>query len=201
MSYITPITWVGTTVVTVAQLNEQIRDNMDYVHTNLGYADGYVISSVNVGSVTSYTLASIPATYTHLAARGYDMKALSGAGDQFLRMTFNGDTGNNYSGGLYGVVVNTNAAVLTGNDNVAYLNVLVGASTASNRLAVFESRILNYAGTANHRFVEGRFASRYQVGGQGGVWMSVGTAITSITYALSTGGTFTGNIALYGFNS
>jgi hypothetical protein len=197
MAYTTPSTWSGTTVVTAAQLNAQLRDNMDFVATNMRYFGGVLIASGTVAGTTTYSFTTIPTTYKHLMLRGYD---LYGTTNSYLIMQFNGDTGANYNymnGG--GNVSGANWAYgATGATGMRFLNgdALRGTVTMPN---TFEIKIFDYAGTYNKVIMGVGAAAAVYSGSIGGNYTVGSTTIGTITI-LSGAGNWNGNLLLFGFD-
>lgn len=202
MAYTTPYTWPagGTYVVTAAKLNEQLRDNMDYAYTNIGYNGGYVISTGTAGSVSTYTFSSIPATYTHLVVRGYGLYALGAVTEVALR--FNSDSANNYDD--FSRTYRWNVAVsdqgAAARSNIRLTDGYSGFGTSSTDNTYFEAHIARYSGTVGYKSVWAQTVG-YAAGGMGGgQWLVAGSAITSVTVLTNNGSVFWGILSLYGYN-
>jgi hypothetical protein len=199
MAYTTPSTWSGTTVVTAAQLNAQLRDNMDFVATNMRYFGGVLIAAGTVAGTTTYSFTSIPATYKHLMLRAYD---LYGTTNSYLQIQFNGDSGANYtymagganSGGVsadYGANNATGVRLING-------DALRGTVTQPSAL---EIKIFDYAGTIVKQLVgTGMSGSSYMMA-IGGSWNSTAGTATIGTVTVSSGaGNWNGKLLLFGFD-
>jgi hypothetical protein len=130
------------------------------------------------GSATTFTFSSIPATFTHLQLRYY-----SGGGYCGLTVTFNGDTGANYSNhqlntpGTSGPT-STGAASINGFTDARYS----GYGTSLYSVGVGD--ILDYTSTSKYKTYREFFG--YNDGATGnvllfsGLWRNT-AAITSIT--------------------
>jgi hypothetical protein len=161
------------------------------------------IATVTVGSggSASVTLSSIPATYTHLQIRGI-LRASYNLSNTSVRLTFNSDTGTNYSShDLTGV----NSSISAGNEtSVAYIPFARGAydGLTSGIFTSFVVDILDYANTNKNKTT--RTLTGYTSNGEGqisfrsGLWRST-SAITSINMFSNVGDLMQySSFALYG---
>jgi hypothetical protein len=146
------------------------------------------------GSTSQYTFTSIPSTYTDLVL--VIMAANASAAN--FEITFNSDTGNNYSRTqLSGN--GTSASTARESNYSSYRTLSTPASTSAFATANFS--IMNYSNTTTFKTLldRGGFASD-QTYAQVGLWRST-AAITSIRLLcgsnLSAGSTFT----LYGIKA
>lgn len=148
------------------------------------------------GTIGSYTFSSIPSTYTDLIAI---LTPIAGGGAADIYMTFNGDTGSNYSASiLYGSGSSAGNTTYSNQSNIIidfYGSAI--SSEISNRIL----QIQNYSNTTTYKTA----LSRANRAGSGvdaiyGMWRST-AAISSITFTLSSsfasGSTFT----LYGITA
>ena len=69
--------------------------------------------TVGAGGSASVTFSSIPATYKHLQIRGI-LRSSYSPSNTSMRLTFNSDTGNNYSSHF---LMSTGSSVTAGNDS------------------------------------------------------------------------------------
>jgi hypothetical protein len=161
-----------------------------------------IATAVGTGSSGTITFTSIPSTYAHLQVRYLGRNARAVTGDT-LRMTFNGDSGSNYSyHALYGDGASPSAF---GGTSLAYAPVgyVTGSSAAANIMGVGVIDILDYANT--NKYKTSRCLTGEDFNGSGdialfsGLWMST-SAINSITIVGGTGANFTSTtqFALYG---
>lgn len=161
-------------------------------------------STVGSTSVASVTFSSIPSTYTHLQIRCLMKKAGTG-NDSFSLLTFNSDSGSNYSTHY---LLGTGASVLAGANAPSVTSIFAGvtwgtgSSVSSSSFSVAVIDILDYKDTNKYKTVrtlsgiDGNGAG--QVDFTSGLWLST-SAITSITIT-GNGGNFLqySNFALYG---
>jgi hypothetical protein len=151
------------------------------------------IESKTVGAVSSVTFNSFSG-YTDLVLIATAARGISNAGAADFNMTFNGDTGNNYSTTLLYEANSTRSA------NRANLNWMGGVG--DNNLMQSMVHIMNYSNSNVYKMCLGRWGSATD----GMIRASVGTwkntaAITSFTITptngIASGGTFT----LYGIKA
>ena len=138
-------------------------------------------NTVGAGGASSITFSSIPSTYTHLQIRISELNTSSTASD--LKITFNSDTGSNYTQhyGVYGSGTGTAGSAAT--TPAAYLpGALMGSTTAPAASIV---DILDYTNTNKYTTVRGLCG--VDINGAGGyiffnsgAWLNT-AAITSIT--------------------
>lgn len=159
------------------------------------------IATTTITSNTSFTLSSIPSTYTHLQLRINMVKTAAGANEIFMR--FNGDTATNYaSHKMTGTGSTINASGATSRTSIYALAGFSGAITTYSNVAVID--ILDYANTTKNktsRSLNGgdqNAASSY-IEVDSGLWLNT-AAITSITI-FSTSTFTSGSIALYGIKA
>ena len=108
------------------------------------------ISTVTVGGggASDITFSSIPATYTHLQIRGLGRTTQNSTGADDLFISFNSDTGSNYSyHDLTGDGVSASAS-----GNASYTNIVIGSllprlQQSANSFGVTVIDILDYANT------------------------------------------------------
>lgn len=149
------------------------------------------ISTITIGSggQSSITFSSIPSTYTHLQLRIFGADDDSG-GSSYGNMTFNGDTGTNYSSHqLYGAGSGANANNFASNNQI-YIHRIPGNVTSTFGSVIVD--ILEYKNTGIYKTVRtfGGYDANGSIVGRmsfaSGNWRNT-NAITSIT--LTTGGT------------
>ena len=158
-------------------------------------------TTVGSGGSASVSFTSIPATYTHLQVRGI-VRATYNLSNTSMRLTFNSDTGTNYSShDLTGV----NSSINAGNEtSVAYIPFARGAydGLTSGIFTSFVVDILDYANTNKNKTT--RTLTGYTSNGEGqisfrsGLWRST-SAITSINMFSNVGDLMQySSFALYG---
>lgn len=162
------------------------------------------ISTVTVGSggASSITFSSIPSTYQHLQIRVL-ARTNRGTEADFLTVTFNGDTGSNYS--YHYLQGDGNSAASSNSVNSPYIlfNRFAASSATSgvNGVGVFD--LLDYANTNKNK--TSRSLAGYDNNGSGVVEMDSGAwyntaAVTSVSIAPGAGTAFSqySSFALYG---
>jgi hypothetical protein len=136
-------------------------------------------------AVSSVTFSSIPATYTHLQIRGIINK--STVGDVAMRMSFNSDTGTNYT---YHFTDGNGTSVISGGTGSDLMDVFYPISTTASIFSGAIIDILDYANTnkyKNSRTLAGTAENGSgRFGLKSGLWMNT-NAITSITLNPSSG--------------
>ncbi len=167
------------------------------------------ISTVTVGAggSSSISFTSIPSTYKHLQIRWACITNRGTYAIDDIKMTFNSDTGANYSHHNLRGNGSTASAGGGANQNYIYFDVSAGTSV-SNFFGVAVTDVLDYANTNKYKTtraltgcdtngaVSGEFG---RVALQSGSWRST-SAITSITIVPFTGTQFNqySSFALYG---
>jgi hypothetical protein len=151
-------------------------------------------TTVSGSSTTSYTFSSIPGTYTDiiLVATGSNS-----VGNRALNMTFNGDSGTNYS--ATNLAGDGTSAV--SNRSTSASNISIGNSATT--IATITAHIMNYSNATTYKSVIMRnSASSVQVAALAGLWRST-AAITSIGLTLNSGDSFNAGttFTIYGIAS
>ncbi len=169
------------------------------------------IATVTVGatSVSTITFSSIPATYTHLQLRAIAKCNVNDGNNSYsnIYMTFNSDTGSNYS--YHHIQGDGSSVATTGQVNQTSVFVGTAANSDSAQASVFAANvvdILDYANTNKYKTVrclngkENNAATYNRLQFKSGNWRNT-NAITSIT--LTSDGNFTqySHFALYGIAS
>jgi len=162
------------------------------------------IATVTVGSggTSSISFTSIPATYSHLQVRCMARSSRS-ANAGYGVMSYNSDTGNNYS---YHSLYAQGTAVAGDNASNVFYQTLIYFPAASRAASIFGIGvvdILDYANTNKYKTV--RVVDGYDSNGSGelaaqsGSWRNT-NAITSITFTEYNGNNFVeySHFALYG---
>lgn len=172
-----------------------------------GVAGGFesIATLVGNGSASSLTFSNIPSTYASLVVRAYVKDTNSSGGH--LRMTFNGDSGNNYT---YHLLRGTSSVAASGAAAQPYAYVLDNANSgmSSTNGYVMIMDLHDYASTAQYKtaltfFGQDRNSTTTGIVGLvSNLWLST-AAINSITFTLSSGafGNNTTRIALYGIKA
>jgi hypothetical protein len=162
---------------------------------------------VGSGGTTSISFTSIPSTYTHLQIRLFGQITRSTFGTGNLTMTFNSDTGANYSShDVYGT--GANVAVDSGvNANNMWFQDSMGTTAAPNIFGAGIFDILDYANTNKFktvRVLQGVDVNGTSFNAQGYIQLGSGSwrntnAITSVTLTTAyTGWAQYTHAALYG---
>lgn len=147
------------------------------------------------GTPASYTFSSIPSTYTDLVLIGSAARGITGSGSADYNVTFNGDTGSNYS-----VTLLYESPASTRSSNRANLNWMGAVGDGNNLPSILH--FMNYANTTTYKTALGRWGSASDgiVRASVGLWRST-SAINSITITppngIANGSTFT----LYGIKA
>ena len=163
-----------------------------------------IASATGTGSSGTITFSSIPSTYSHLQIRAIIKNSGTGTAANSIPITFNSDTGTNYS--MHHLLgdgataqadngVSQNAITLrnsTATSNASYTNMLGGTIID----------IIDYANTSKYKTIRAFSGIDYNNTSGGlaltsGLWLST-SAITSITFTASTNLTTTSTFALYG---
>jgi hypothetical protein len=170
-----------------------------YLGAGGGVATDYesIATANGTGSSGVITFSSIPSTYSHLQIRGMTVTSLN---FQNTLVTFNGDTGANYS--QHQLVGTGSAASANGLTNQN--NMTLGQNGTSTYPSADIMDILDYADTNKYKTVRDLSGVDSNNTGQGliilrsGSWRNT-AAITSITLTLS-GGNYNSatSYALYG---
>lgn len=106
-------------------------------------------STVTGSSTTTITFSSIPATYTDLIV----VSNYKSAGNNYLMMRFNGDTGNNYSRTETQGTGSTISNFQGSNEPYAYIS---SVYAPTGQMAMFTSNIMSYANTSIFKTVLSR---------------------------------------------
>jgi hypothetical protein len=172
-----------------------------------GAYDALATVTVPSGGLASITFAGIPNTYKHLQVRWSCTTNRGTYAIDDIKMTFNSDTGANYSHHNLKGNGSTASAGAIANSNYLYYDVSAGTSV-SNFFGVAITDILDYAdtnkfktiraltGTDTNGSVAGEFG---RVALQSGNWRST-SAVTSITIVPFNGTAFNqhSQFSLYG---
>lgn len=161
---------------------------------------------ITTASQATVTFSSIPATHRNLKL-SYTAKSTTTSSDDIqLNMTFNGDTGSNYS---YNRAFISTAGVVTGTViNAAFIGITqITTLKASNNALEFNSgefTILNYADATKWRELFATASNTNAVSSLRtmtgvGRWQNASAAISSISFALALGNFVDGSVfSLYG---
>ena len=164
---------------------------------------------VGAGGASSITFSSIPSTYSHLQVRLYGKTQRTSYSISELKMTFNGDTGNNYAG--HYLVAYGNASTLTSASLVSgpRFQIIGFGANSPSQVGSAVVDVLDYASTSKYktaRILSGVMTDTAGAGGYygniglcSGLWQST-SAVTSINIAPEDAVNFAPftNIALYG---
>lgn len=150
------------------------------------------IATVTLGSDTTYAeFTSIPSTFQHLQVRWICRtdRSNSGAGD-YLKLQFNGDTGNNYARhNLVGNGSSASAGGASSSDHIDHGRTADAGSTA-NAFGAGIIDILDYASTSKH--TTSRCLGGVDGNGTGQLWITSGywddtSAVTSLRLTVGGG--------------
>lgn len=111
-----------------------------------------IASQTTTGTVASVTFSSIPQTYTDLVLR-FDGRGNDAAINRFIRISFNGDTGSNYSyrllGGTGSATNNQNGSNVSPDTPIGYIT---GGGSTANVFGSAEIYIPGYTSTSSRPF-------------------------------------------------
>ena len=181
----------GSSFTNLQKYNDFLGPNPPFIPTSFES-----IATATPSAQSSITFSSIPSTYKHLQIRGI-------ANDAFrsnLRMTFNADTGANYSFHmLYG---NGSAATVASGTSANYIDYVGKAESTSNVYGASIIDIHDYASTTKNKTTRTFFGYDFNGGGwsalASGLWMST-SAISSVTITNPNGNYTAGSVfSLYG---
>ena len=154
-------------------------------------------TTVGAGGSSTITFTSIPATYSHLQLRGIARN--NNSADDSFALTFNSDTGTNYS--RHGLTGSGTAAASYAGSTVANVGIWA-ISAIANTFGAAVIDVLDYANTNKYKTI--RSLNGYDNNGSGYIVLTSGNwrntaAITSITLTANAG-TFQqySSFALYG---
>lgn len=190
--------------------NGQVLTADSTAATGIKWADpagGGGMTLINTGgtalSGSSVTISSIPSTYKSLfiVVRGYK----PGTQDTFPKVTFNGDTGNNYQTYTYPVTGSTGTTFATAYYSTAINGISNSADAQYNNMAI---TIPDYASSTTYKAMSHinvykyAYANNTQDWNLENRWGAYGsaTAINSVTFAISAGTWSAGTIYVYGVN-
>jgi len=159
-----------------------------------------IATATGTGSSGTITFSSIPSTYKHLQIRWLAKDTLAGTSQEYFNMTFNSDTGANYS--VHRLQGNGTAAAATGyaNRSSCWIGQYASASPAST-FGVGIIDIIDYANTSKYKTT--RSIGGVDSNGAGiitmnsGAWLNT-AAITTITLAAASVWDSSTSFALYG---
>jgi len=163
------------------------------------------IATTTLGSAqASVTFSAISGSYTDLYVMCNGQNATQDGWEAAI--TFNSDTGSNYS--FTNLGGNGTAASSARGSNVAYIPsaYLTAWTTTSNSPGIYYFNVMNYSNTTTYKTTIGRsgYASGSYPGAEAivGLWRST-SAITSITLTVRNSGTFASGstFTLYGITA
>ena len=167
-----------------------------------GSYESIATTTVGSGGSASVTLSSIPATYTHLQIRGI-LRASYNLSNTSMRLTFNSDTGNNYTS--HNLNATGSGTPTSGNESGNPFIVFARSAYDGLTAGIFTSfviDILDYANTNKNKTI--RVLNGYDANGEGQVSLRSGaylstTAISSINLFSNVGDIMQhSQFALYG---
>jgi hypothetical protein len=148
-------------------------------------------TTVGGGGAATVSFTSIPATYTHLQIRGISRSTATGTGTEASLITFNSDSGTNYS--YHTLRGDGSSATATGSASTTFM-VFWGSVRAGDTASVFGGSvvdILDYANTNKYKTlralggIDTNTTVDYIVLSSGN-WRST-SAVTGITIACGAG--------------
>ena len=160
------------------------------------------IATVSVGSggSSSVSFSSIPNTYTHLQLRYIAQDNRGTFADSEMKIQFNSDTTQNYSGHY---IRGTGSVEAAWNGNETRLKQNCTSTAAGSNFAAGVIDILDYANTNKYKTV--RILGGFDNSSSGGIWLRSGlwmstSAISSIQIGSDLGTSFNqySHFALYG---
>jgi hypothetical protein len=197
-TWTTPKTMADQDPTLYGDWNTYLRDNLLYLYSMVTKKSGILIASTTVSAAATYSFTSIPATWTHLRLRGYQLYTVTAAAQ--IRFRLNADTGSNYEYGSWG---RTFATGTLNDGSAGATSILTGSSVSLTTTQadgmVFEADIFDYTSNTYYKHMMGKFGSRSANGGFGGIWRGAAAAINAIEIATSTGNNFWGKLELYGW--
>jgi hypothetical protein len=155
-------------------------------------------TTVGSGGASSITFSSIPQTYSHLQIRAISRSGTTGESGM---ITFNGDTGGNYSRHY---LIGNGTSALSGSQTSASNIDIFYINSSTSTASIFAANILDildYTNTNKYKTV--KLLAGMSQGGSGacglysGAWRST-SAITSITITPSSSLAQYSSFALYG---
>ena len=167
-----------------------------------------VIDHTELGaSASSWDVTSIPSSYDHLMLKvSARTDATATYGGQ-VNLTFNGDTGTNYSGTLLWAYQSPPQSTRASGATSMYYSYVTGASQAANTFGSATYWIPNYSNTANFKQLIASSAAEdtsttnldWILATAAGLWSST-AAINQITFTESTAANFVqySTFTLYG---
>jgi hypothetical protein len=170
-----------------------------------GDFESIATTTVGSGGTATVTFSSIPATFTHLQLRGITRSSNSGSGTVGLLITYNSDTGANYT--IHALQGNGSTASSVGfaSQNSGDMIEMPRAGVTASVFGGFVCDILDYANTNKYKTF--RSLQGFDANGSGNVgllssvWMNT-NAITSIGLTQTTGSLVEySSFALYGIRS
>ena len=175
----------------------------------VGSYDSLATVTVPSGGAASISFAGIPSGYKHLQLRMMTKNTGAFAGTLDSWMTFNSDSGSNYSFHiLQGDGAAAASAAGTSQTRVRIPNQSPGANSTANTFGAAVIDILDYASTNKNKTVRSLYGANdnttnteYRIFLHSGLWYATPTAITSITIVPETANFAEySSFALYGVN-
>ena len=155
MAWTAPRTWVTNEVVTAANMNTHVRDNLSYLKGETDKMAEFVIDSTELsGDTASVTFTSISASYDILRL-AYEARTDNAATSDSLLLTFNNDTGNNYYY-IINRLLETNHIASAVRATSSIVLACTGANSPANSFACWDIFIFSYKDTDTDRTIRGR---------------------------------------------
>lgn len=202
-TWTTPRTWVTGEVVTAAQLNEQIRDNEDWLKAGaIEKLDSHTVTGSDTATIT---FTGLSGSYSMLLIHGYARSDHAATPDELL-ITFNSDTGANYDMVRSWGYSSNNFGSLDeiGVADIHFANI-AAANAPSDAFDAFTIEIPAYANTIGEKVCHTRSTLKVLESSNNiytffatGYWRST-AAITAITFDLTNGNFVAGSqVVVYG---
>jgi hypothetical protein len=171
--------------------------------SDFGAYEPLAVATVPSGGVASITFGSIPQTYTHLQVRAIGRSNRTGTTGEFIKLTFNSDSGSNYADHAFFGDGTTVAAQSATSAAFIRLNRFAGSLEPANVFGTIILDIVDYANTSKNKTV--RNFGGIDNNGSGDIWFMSGlwqstSAITSVTLTPGGGTLYSqySQFALYG---
>ena len=190
MAWTDPRDWTTGELVTAAIMNTHVRDNLDYLYSNAGFA--LIQDEDKTVDGASFDFTSIAATFKHLRIIAH-LRGTTGAGTVAARLRFNNDSAGNYR--------DNNGAAQT---QIAIT--VEGDTGPAGAFSIYVADIANYASSAEWRAVTltssnvGAGATTAN-GPVAGFWTNTAAAISRVTVLPDANNWLAGSrLTLYGLN-
>lgn len=164
-----------------------IMASANWSSANASSYESIATVTVSGSSTTTVTFSSIPGTYKHLQIRGIARNTYSGGASLYTTVTFNNDTGTNYS--WHTLRGNGTSALASGGATTSSMRLFngdVGDAVTSGVFAVNLLDIIDYASTSKYKTMrsmtgcnDNTTSTGFGVSLSSGLWQST-SALTRI---------------------